>query len=120
MTDLFDPLALAATAATIGALVWVAHLADKARRARPLPPAEAPCPTAPQQGGGHTQRPAAMLTATHRPWVVVPEGIGSGAVLAQAEAGTHPTHPTFSELVLPLDGCGADAQVTSTEPPPCP
>ena len=119
MTDLFDPLALAATAATIGALVWVGHLADKARRARRVPPAAALAPTAMQQCTT-TQRPVAVLTATHRPWVVVPDGIGSGTMLAQAEASTHPTHPTFSELVLPLDGCGADAQVTSTEPPQCP
>ena len=116
MTDFLDPITLAATAATIAAVVWIGHRADVARRAQCRPPVVLdPC-----EGLGNRLPHSMLVTTTHRPWLIVPEGIGGGAVLAQAEAGTHPTHPTFCELVLPLDGCGADAQVSSPEPPPCP
>ena len=123
MTDLFDPLTLAATAATIGAAVWVGHLADRARRARRTPPvveAAPPSTLAPCGGIGSQRRPAVVITSTHRPWVIVPEGIGGMAVLAEAEAADHPSGATFAGLVLPLDGVGADAQVTAEEPPQCP
>ena len=123
MTDLFDALTLAATVATIGAAVWVGHLADRARRARRTPPvvqAVPPAALAPCGGIGSRGGPAVVITSTHRPWVIVPEGIGGVAVLAEAEAATHPTDATFAGLVLPLDGVGADAQVSSGEPPQCP
>ena len=123
MTDLFDPLTLAATAATIGAAVWVGHLADCARRARRTPPVVQAAPAAalaPCGGIGSHRRPVGVITSTHRPWLIVPEGIGGVAVLAEAEAADHPTDATFAGLVLPLDGVGADAQVITEEPPQCP
>lgn len=125
MSTLFDPLTLAATAATIGAAVWVGHLADVARRGRRAPPvvqaraAQPPAVVLAPCGGNYDATPR-VITTTHRPWVVMPEHLGPVAVLAQAEAGDHPTDATFAGLVLPLDGCGADAQVITEEPPQWP
>lgn len=126
MTDLFDPLTLGATAVTLAAVVWIGHRADVARRAQRQAPvvqatagpiaAKAAAPT-PCEGIGGRLSPAVLATATHRPWLIVPEGIGGPAVLAEAEAPEHPTQATFSELVLPCDGCGAEAQVSSGETP---
>ena len=112
MSTLFDPLTLAATAATIGAAVWVGHLADVARRGRRAPPVVQ----------ARAAQPAAVgvTTTTHPPWLIVPEGIGGVAVLAEAEAANHPCDATFAGLVLPLDGVGADAQVITEEPPQWP
>lgn len=125
MSTLFDPLTLAATAATIGAAVWVGHLADVARRGRRAPPvvkaraAQPPAVVLAPCSGNH-DAPTRVITTTHRPWVIVPEHLGPVAVLAQAEAGNHPTDATFAGLVLPIDGCGADAQVITGEPPQWP
>ena len=123
MSALFDPLTLAATAATIGAAVWVGHLADVARRGRRAPPvvqARAAQPAAVVITRGGNDAPPRVITTTHPPWLIVPEGIGGVAVLAEAEAANHPCDATFAGLVLPLDGVGADAQVITEEPPQWP
>lgn len=105
MTDLLDPLALAATAATVAAVVWIGHRADVARRRPPVVEIEPPAPAGltPCRGMSNGGAPA-VLTQTHRAWVIVPaENIG-GPTPQMCEADPPAqAGATYADLVVQID-----------------